>query len=509
MKSKVIILVMIVLGMYLVGFFSSYPYLLEFEKENSSIVDTIRSVFEYSLMFVSFLTFCILFLRKNKWLRFIGIMLLLILVLNFSLSASCFFIYKQGFNVGMMISILETNVSESMSMMKTLALPTMATCIFFILLYVLIYKWGGKIFDSGIRIGIMWRLFAFVWLLLPFVFYLKHQYISNKGGGFMIKNIFYHSVDVQRAFALREEIAKIQNTKVDYQFVHLEDKQPVENIVLLIGESVRKQNMSLYGYTKRETTPIIDKQKNNLLLYRNAYAPAAITNLAVPIILSNIDINNYSREITKLSDNILNVANHLGYDTHWYSTQGGAQGITAIASFAKNKKWINGFDESLVPYLDEALKQPSKRKLIVLHINGSHPYCCDKYPVKEAMWKGGIDECYDNSIRYTDKVIGQILSKLEGTKSVLLYASDHGQIKDGEKYIHGDYREAVQVPYFIWYSNQIDNENKGTDIDAETSTATVYSNILSLMGVENPQMINNSGKFLKLNLVPIEYKDLK
>lgn len=338
---------------------------------------------------------------------------------------------------------------------------------------------------------------------------MKHRYISNKGGGFTIKNVFYHTMDIKGAFKLKEEIAKIQNTKVNYQLVELKDEEPIENIVVLIGESVRRQNMSLYGYEKRETTPIIKNEIDNLLLYKDAYAPAAITNLAVPIILSNIDVDNYSREITKLSDNILNVANHLGYDTHWYSMQGGAQGITAIATFAKTKKWVNGFDEALLPYLDEALRLPSRKKLIVLHINGSHPYCCDKYPKKETIWKGDIDECYDNSIRYTDKIIGQILSKLKGRKSTLLYISDHGQIKDGNKYIHGDYREAVQVPYFIWYSDKIDNVNKGKSIEAETSTSTVYSNVLHLMGVKNPKTIDNSGKYLKLNLTPMKYKDLK
>lgn len=143
MRNKVIILTLIVLSMYIVGFFSSYPYLLVFEKESSSVVDTIRNVLEYSLMFLSFITFCIIFLRKNKWLRVLGFLLLLVLVLNFSLSASCFFIYKQGFNVGMMLSILETNISESLSMMKTLGLPIVSTCLFFLLLVLLIYKWGG------------------------------------------------------------------------------------------------------------------------------------------------------------------------------------------------------------------------------------------------------------------------------------------------------------------------------------------------------------------------------
>lgn len=500
------VLIFIALVMYITGFLSSYPYLLQFDKASSSKLDTIRSIIEYSVMFVSFLMFCVLFLRKNKFLRILGHILILLVSVNFMLSASCFFIYKQGFNVGMMMSILDTNVSESLSMAKTLVLPFLATIGFYVLLLV-IFVIGGAVFQNP-KLRMLGKIFALVWVLLPLGFFFKHKYISNKGGGFMIKNVAYHSMDVKNALTLKEQISEIQNTKVTYQ-LEKNNQEPVPNIVVLVGESARRENLSLYGYNMRETTPIAQAEKANMLLYQNAHAPAGITNIAVPIVLSNIDINHYGKDITKLSDNVLNVANHLGYETHWYSTQGGAHGITAIASFAKNKKWLNGFDDVLIPQMKTALQNSSKKKLIILHINGSHPYACDKYPTSESVWDGGIDECYDNSIRYTDKVTGKILQELKNVPSVFIYLSDHGQVKIDGKYIHGDYREASQVPYFIWYSDKIHSDKKGTQISELTSTATLYQNILDLMGVKNPKTIDNTGKYLQLDLKPILYKDLK
>lgn len=505
LNKKNILLIALALVLYITGFLSSYPYLLQFDRVSSSRIDTIRSIAEYSVMFLSFLAFCVIFLSRNTFLKIVGYLLILIVSLNFMLSASCFFIYKQGFNVGMMMSILDTNISESISMAKTLVFPTIVTILFFIILC-LVFVSGSKKQENK-RYNKILSFFAFLWLLLPLAFYFKHRYISNKGGGFTIKNIVYHSMDLKNAMSLKTQIDEIKNTKVDY---HLEKNQeePVENIVVLMGESVRKHNMSLYGYT-RDTTPFANKEKSNMLLYKNAHSPASITNLAVPIVLSNIDINYYNREITGLSDNVLNVGKHIGYDTYWLSTQGGAHGITAIASFAETKKWLNGFDNVLIPELKAALKNPSKKKLIVLHINGSHPYCCDKYPKNETIWSGDIDECYDNSIRYTDKVIGNILNELRGTSSVLIYLSDHGQVKIDGKYIHGDYREASEIPYFIWYSDKVNSLNKGKEIEELTSTTTLYSNILYLMGVKNPKTIDNTGKFLQLDLKPILYKDLK
>ena len=78
-----------------------------------------------------------------------------------------------------------------------------------------------------------------------------------------------------------------------------------------------------------------------------------------------------------------------------------------------------------------------------------------------------------------------------------------------DKYIHGDYREAQQVPYFIWYSDKINSNKKGKEIVETTATTTLYANVLNLMGVKNPKTIDNSEKFLKLDLHSIDYKDLK
>ncbi len=508
MFSKKSVLIYIIIGwfLYVVGFLSSFPYLLDFERSKVAMIDTTRNIIEYSLMFLSILSFCIVFLRKNKFLRSVAYLLLLLLSLNFMLSASCFFIYKQGFNVGMTLSVLETNVSESLSMVKTLILPIIATIIFYIIL-LLIFTGGSKIIDKNFIKNKILIIFSFLWLIFPILFFIKHKYISNKGGGLMVKNAIYHYSDFIAAQVLKKDIDGIINTKVNYNLINT-GEQPIENIVVLVGESVRKQNMSLYGY-QRETTPNEAAERDNMLLYQNAYSPAAITNMSVPIVLSNIDINNYQKELKKLGDNIVNAANHSGYNTFWYSTQGGAHGITAIATYSKNKKFLNGYDEAVIPYLKEALKDSSPKKLIVLHINGSHPYACDKYPPKEAVWEGGIDECYDNSIRYTDKIIGQIFELLKNKNSALVYFSDHGQIKENEIYKHGDYREAVQVPYFVWFSPSIKTDKKGQKIEEPTSITTVYSKVLELMGTKNPKTVDNTGKYLRLDLNTMKYDDLK
>ncbi|WP_051081506.1 phosphoethanolamine transferase [Riemerella columbina] len=504
---KVLFLIVLCLCLYIGGFFASYPYLLDAEVKNVSLFDTVRNVMEYSVMYISLMLFCAFLYQKGKFLRVISSIILVLLSLNFMISASCFFIYEQGFNIGMMVSILDTNVAESLSMVKTLVLPILFSVLFFIC------SWFLVKYLSKIRYSLVLKLMMSLWLLMPVIFYLKHRFISNKGGGFMVKNALYHGKDLVGAYNFRNEMDKVKNNKVTY---HLEpynsDAQVPQNIVVFIGESARRQNMSLYGYNQRNTTPLVSKEIQNIKLFTHAYAPAAITNLAVPIILSNVEMNDYSKNFLSISDNIVNVANHLGYETYWLSTQGGARGITAIASFAKNKAWVNGYDEVLLPELANILNNNSttaSKKMIIVHINGSHPYSCDKYPAKEEIWKGDIDDCYDNSIRYTDKILGQTIQKLKNTNSVLVYVSDHGQVKKEGVYSHGDYREAVQVPYFIWYSPLYKTNERNTVVKDTISTSSLYSTVLQLMNVRNPKAVNNQGKYLKLDMSTIDYMDLK
>ena len=102
MFSKKSVLIYIIIGwfLYVVGFLSSFPYLLDFERSQIAMIDTTRNIIEYSLMFLSILSFCIVFLRKNIFLRSIAYLLLLLLSLNFMLSASCFFYINKASMLG-------------------------------------------------------------------------------------------------------------------------------------------------------------------------------------------------------------------------------------------------------------------------------------------------------------------------------------------------------------------------------------------------------------------------
>ncbi|MGN9538883.1 sulfatase-like hydrolase/transferase [Escherichia coli] len=271
----------------------------------------------------------------------------------------------------------------------------------------------------------------------------------------------------------------------------------IDTYVLIVGESVRVDNMSLYGYT-RSTTPQVEAQRKQIKLFNQAISGAPYTALSVPLSLTADSV--LSHDIHNYPDNIINMANQAGFQTFWLSSQSAFRqngtAVTSIAMRAMETVYVRGFDELLLPHLSQALQQKTQqKKLIVLHLNGSHEPACSAYPQSSAVFQPQDDQdaCYDNSIHYTDSLLGQIFELLKDRRASVMYFADHGLERDPTKknvYFHGG-REASQqayhVPMFIWYSPVL-----GDGVDRTTENdifSTAYNNYLinAWMGVTKPE----------------------
>ncbi|QJZ60178.1 phosphoethanolamine transferase [Escherichia coli] len=271
----------------------------------------------------------------------------------------------------------------------------------------------------------------------------------------------------------------------------------IDTYVLIVGESVRVDNMSLYGYT-RSTTPQVEAQRKQIKLFNQAISGAPYTALSVPLSLTADSV--LSHDIHNYPDNIINMANQAGFQTFWLSSQSAFRqngtAVTSIAMRAMETVYVRGFDELLLPHLSQALQQNTQqKKLIVLHLNGSHEPACSAYPQSSAVFQPQDDQdaCYDNSIHYTDSLLGQAFELLKDRRASVMYFADHGLERDPTKknvYFHGG-REASQqayhVPMFIWYSPVLGD---GVDRTTENNIfSTAYNNYLinAWMGVTKPE----------------------
>ncbi|HBE5188490.1 TPA: phosphoethanolamine transferase [Escherichia coli] len=271
----------------------------------------------------------------------------------------------------------------------------------------------------------------------------------------------------------------------------------IDTYVLIVGESVRVDNMSLYGYT-RSTTPQVEAQRKQIKLFNQAISGVPYTALSVPLSLTADSV--LSHDIHNYPDNIINMANQAGFQTFWLSSQSAFRqngtAVTSIAMRAMETVYVRGFDELLLPHLSQALQQNTQqKKLIVLHLNGSHEPACSAYPQSSAVFQPQDDQdaCYDNSIHYTDSLLGQVFELLKDRRASVMYFADHGLERDPTKknvYFHGG-REASQqayhVPMFIWYSPVLGD---GVDRTTENNIfLTAYNNYLinAWMGVTKPE----------------------
>ncbi|MDN0360068.1 phosphoethanolamine transferase [Escherichia coli] len=273
----------------------------------------------------------------------------------------------------------------------------------------------------------------------------------------------------------------------------------IDTYVLIVGESVRVDNMSLYGYT-RSTTPQVEAQRKQIKLFNQAISGAPYTALSVPLSLTADSV--LSHDIHNYPDNIINMANQAGFQTFWLSSQSAFRqngtAVTSIAMRTMETVYVRGFDELLLPHLSQALQQNTQqKKLIVLHLNGSHEPACSAYPQSSAVFQPQDDQdaCYDNSIHYTDSLLGQVFELLKDRRASVMYFADHGLERDPTKknvYFHGG-REASQqayhVPMFIWYSPVLGD---GVDRTTENNIfSTAYNNYLinAWMGVTKPEQL--------------------
>jgi lipid A ethanolaminephosphotransferase len=273
-------------------------------------------------------------------------------------------------------------------------------------------------------------------------------------------------------------------------------------IVLVIGESARSQNFSLYGY-KNNTNPSLSKIPN--LYHFDATSTATYTTAGVKAIL---DYKN-TGDLYEILPNYLFRNN---VDVFWKTTNWGEPPLhiknyenrEILASHCKGEPC--NYDEILLTGLKEQITSSKKNKiLVVLHTSTSHgPTYSKKYPASFETFKPvcnsvELGNCtqkelinaYDNTIAYTDYILSQVIGVLKELKeynSSMIFVSDHGESL-GEKnlYMHGipieiAPKEQYEIPFIVWVSNG----SKQLKPQQTLSQYHVFHSVLNFLGVQSP-----------------------
>lgn len=254
----------------------------------------------------------------------------------------------------------------------------------------------------------------------------------------------------------------------DWQIESVEPRHRI--YVVLIGESVSKDYMSLYGYPL-QTTPFADTAPINYITNYVAPAPYTYPSLAR---MFSLNVNGQPDPV----NHVVTLANAAGFETYWLSNQGYlGETDTRVSNMANRSRHIfflkkgsynsiNIDDYDLFPHIREALEDPVEQpKVIFVHIMGSHQMACERlfdFPRHFAVGKGENFDCYLSTIEKADTFLRDMVTMLSqrGDDYSLIYFSDHGLIIEpstklltaagGVDIHHGnDNQQNFSIP-FLW-----------------------------------------------------------
>lgn len=272
-----------------------------------------------------------------------------------------------------------------------------------------------------------------------------------------------------------------QNKDFEVRVAH-EDTIP-QTIIVVIGESLNRNHLSLYGY-KRNTNPLLSKRIDSCLyVYKDILSPQVHT---IPVMRSVLSMAEEEHpEYFTEKPSLFELFNRAGYNTYLISNQGFSDkyysSFDILLSIAQNKynlAPLKQHDDIIQNRLDSILRTDTgNNKLILIHLIGNHMAYEFRYPkeyivfdnkkdglvadapFRDSNAKKMIDK-YDNSVLYNDFIINSIISSLEkqgNQRSAMIYFSDHGEeVYDYREFAGHAYEKVspamCEVPFMIWTS---------------------------------------------------------
>lgn len=360
-------------------------------------------------------------------------------------------------SIGILASAAETNLMESIEFIKSIPIQLFFISILFVLIIYLHYRLNRRfcyIKKSNKQI------YAVV-AILPLTF-IGHNWDANAyeiDFGGLSPLAFYQS-----AYSSYVDYSnEIESLKISLQkrpsWQVISKKFKYQTYIVIIGESMRRDYMSAYGYPL-DTTPFLRTTPGTLIDGYISAAPNTFTSLSRSLGLTeNGQLNP--------ADTFITLAEAAGIKTFWLSNQGYLGPLDSPIShiavrsdsiyFTKHEyNSANVDDFILLDQLKQILAAKTDHpRLIVMHIMGSHPNFCERLAGEKPSFNL-INEnisCYLSSLKRTDRFIKETHDIVKSTQSPfsIVYFSDHGLRHYGNKseldLRHGEnYQSDYDVP---------------------------------------------------------------
>ena len=429
--------------------------------------------------------------------------------------------------VDMFLNLVTTNPGEAMELLDNLAPAVVGVFVVYLPLLIL----GGVNIRRDCRLSVSFQQRVRHWamqigaigLFCLLASYLMVDDYRMRNQLYPVNICYNLYLAFERNAASENYKEASRNFKFDARSEH--SATAPEVYVMVVGETARAHNFSLYGYP-RNTNPLLSKTPG-IKAFPNVTTQSNTTHKSVPMLLSAASAEDFERLFHEKG--ILAAFKEAGFHTVFISNQLPNHSFIDFLGeqadehyFLKKEDALQGnhYDEDLLQKLDEILPKADAsssahyhyryRKLfVVLHSYGSHFNYQERYPRSFAYFKPDsrseakpenrrdLLNAYDNTIRYTDYILHGIIERLqkwEGVQtktdgvygqpiSAMLYTSDHGEnIFDDDRHLFlhaapkaSDYE--LHVPFIIWTSEGFSKQ---------------YPDILKALGENRTKQVQSS-----------------
>ncbi len=290
------------------------------------------------------------------------------------------------------------------------------------------------------------------------------------------------------------------------------------NVLFILTDTVRAHRLSAYGY-ERETSPTLDYTASTGLRFAKHLAQSSWTKCSMASLWTGLypQRTGVVRSPHGVPDEAVMPAEifaEAGFRTAgiwrngWVAPNFGfAQGfevyerpvsrpMPAHLRVENPHIKIEGTDVDAIDGAREFLRIHGRdRWFLYLHLMDVHQYLYDS---RSALFGSTYSDIYDNSIRRTDNLIGQLLTELAEAdllqKTLVVVVADHGEAF-GERGIEGHarevFRETTEVPFILGFPFKLD---PGLVVETRTRNVDVWPTVLDLLGL--PALPDTDGRSL-------------
>jgi len=261
--------------------------------------------------------------------------------------------------------------------------------------------------------------------------------------------------------------------------------------IVIIGESMRRDYSSVYGYPIRNM-PFLERVSGDFYSQYRAAAPNTFMSLPRTLAKTNADGH------IEINNNIVTLAKSLNMETYWLSNQGflgtADTPVSKLAIYSDHTFLLKkgSYDDSnsddselLAPY-EKILTKKNENTLVVFHLMGSHPNFCDRLTRDDEIipHREKTISCYLSTYLKTDKMIEKIytLAKEKQFHFKIVYFSDHGLSKDQSSghltlLLSASYKQDYDIPLLV-LSDEAQNRTYHDKPIAALNFLSFYSDFL-------------------------------